>query len=176
MFKILDEKYVMIDAETLSNRANSVIVQLGAVKFDVLNGITDTFMVNIDSADSKKYNCDISKDTLEWWMKQPAEIRKSWQVDKQPLREALMMFKDWYGTDKKYIWCNGASFDYPIVAWSFKECDIELPWKYWDELDVRTISTFFGYKLPKANNHTAKDDATAQANHLLKFFREIPAF
>jgi hypothetical protein len=173
MLKILNRNHMMIDVETLSVKQNAVIVQIAGVAFNVKDGITDTFTVNIDSSDALKYNCVIDRDTLEWWMKQPAEVRKSWQVNKRPLKEAMTSFNEWLRRDA-LLWANGVPFDIGLVRWSLEQCGIERSWHYWDEMDFRTINTFFDYRMPKFNSHNALEDATAQANHLLKFFKEIP--
>ena len=174
MLKILEKNHLMVDIETLLLRTNAVIIQIGAVKFNLKDGIKDEFIVNIDSFDASNYNCDIDKETIKWWLSQPSHVRKTLQNDKKSLYEGLVNFKKWVGDDEQLMWCNGGSFDFPILNWSYKECDIELPWKYWDECDFRTVCTFFDYKFPKTTNtHNALSDSKSQVEHLLTLFNEI---
>jgi len=164
---------IMVDIETLSTDINATIVQIGALKFNLDKGIHDTFLVNI-LPEPKKYNTHVSKDTLEWWMKQPKEIRMSWQVDQLPLPEALTKFNGWLSKfGKAWMYCNGLSFDYPAIRWSYNQTGIKQNWDYWKEVDSRTINSLFDYRLPPGNNHNALDDATHQATHLLKLFKSF---
>lgn len=173
MFKIINDSHVMIDIETLSTKPNAVIIQLAAVKFNLSSGIIDRFTINIDPVDCKKYNCHISKDTLEWWSNKPKDVIQSWQSNVNPMRESIESFVEWIGTDKQWMWCNGGSFDFPIIAWACHELNIEKPWKYWSEMDLRTISSFCDYRLPKGNTHNALQDCEHQVSHLLKLFKQL---
>ena len=66
--------HLMIDLETLGTAADSVILSVGAVKFDLHSTAIDDHgfygSISIDS------NFDagrrVSEDTLLWWLKQPA--------------------------------------------------------------------------------------------------------
>ena len=174
MLKILNKEHMMVDVETLSTKQNAVIVQIGAVSFTLEDGITDRFLVNIDSADALKHNCVVDKETLVWWSKQPEAIRKSWQIDKRTLHEGMTQLNSWLKPEA-LLWANGVPFDIGLIRWSLEQCGIERNWSYWNEMDFRTINTFFDYKMPKMNSHNALADAEAQANHLLKLFKEIAA-
>jgi DNA polymerase III epsilon subunit-like protein len=172
MKKIINSNHVMIDIETLSTRPNAVIIQLAAVKFNK-TGIIDRFSANIDPVDCKKYNCHISTDTLNWWKNKDIEIIKSWQSDIQKTETVMLDFIEWMSDDKKLVWCNGGSFDFPIISWVLSELKLSKPWKYWEEMDLRTISTFFDYKLPKGNTHNAIQDCEHQVQHILKLFNQL---
>ena len=136
------------------------------------DGIYETFTVNIDSGESKIFNTHIDINTLLWWSERPVEIRRGWQTDKVGLIEALTKLNNFLD-EKTNTWCNGGSFDFPILDYSFKACGLTKKWKYWDEIDVRSISTFLDYKLPKGNTHNALEDCKHQTGHLLRLFKEM---
>ena len=164
---------IMVDIETLSTDMNATIVQLAAVKFNLDKGIHDSFMVNI-LPEPKKYNTHVSKSTLEWWMKQPKEVRMSWQKDQVELPEALTKFNAWLDKfPKSWMYCNGLSFDFPVIRWAYSQTGLKQNWDYWKEVDSRTINSLFDYRLPPGNTHNALDDVTHQANHLLKLFKSF---
>lgn len=174
MKKIFAGVHTMIDIETMSTNPNATIIQLAAAKFSLERGIFDEFIINIDPNDCKQYNCDISKETLLWWKDKPLEIRKSLFTNQKSLREAIESFTAWYGVNSNLIWCNGGSFDFPVISWAYIELGIERPWKYWNEMDLRTLSTFFDYRLPKSGTtHNALDDTKHQINHILKLMKSL---
>jgi exodeoxyribonuclease VIII len=182
-FPILKNKFVMVDLETMSTRANAVILSIGAVKFTFEHGITDEFKVNIDPKSCKKHGLHIDKTTVDWWASQSKEARLSWQKDPDPisLPDAMDKFLDWWGTNKN-LWfvCNGMSFDAPILSSALIAVDKRAPWKYRNELDLRTIYNLFGVSTESLKTHDgvyhdSLFDSKFQTHNLLKLF-EYEAF
>ena len=69
----------MLDLETLSTRPNSVILTIGAVKFDPFGGDIDTknglyYRVNVD--EQLAMDRHVLESTVEWWGKQDPEVRE----------------------------------------------------------------------------------------------------
>lgn len=173
MKHLLEKTFVMVDLETLSTKQNGVIVQIGAVKFTVEGGLGDEFLVNIDSKSSLQYGLNVEQDTLQWWAKQPEHIRKSWQVDKQTLPNALNLFNNWLeGSEDALMMANGSVFDFGILRSSYEVTGINRPWPYWNEMDLRTIATLLNIKLSKGNDHNALGDAKNQAKQFIQLFKE----
>jgi len=166
----------MIDIETISTAPNAAILSIGAVKFTFENGLGDEFLVNIDPKSSVSRGLHVDKDTVEWWKTQPKEARDAWKIDPQPLEVAINRLIDFVGKDKKQLlWCQGLSFDFPIIKSSCKSCDIAWPTPYWQEMDSRTIFTLLGIRNDKIRktqdgNHTALADAKSQTLSLIKAF------
>ena len=165
----LNERKIVVDLETLSTHSNACIVSIGAVLIENLE-IVDTFYTNVNGVDGKKAGLHVEKDTLDWWQEQPKEIRDAWQRDPQPLDTALDSFSNFYGGSGS-IWGYGANFDVVILESAYRALGKDIPWKFWDIACLRTLMNVLDKRLPKANNHNALDDATAQANMLLEILK-----
>lgn len=173
---IFNRPHVMFDIETLSTKQNAVIVSIGAVEFTFENGCGREFLVNVDPIDCHKLGLNIEKSTVDWWAKQPKEVSKLWRTNPLPLKTALEHFNNFVGTDNnQYLWAHGAVFDLGIIRSAFEVCNIERKWKYYNEMDSRTIFNLLGIRNDKiraaqGNYHSAADDARSQANTLISAF------
>lgn len=169
-------RQVVVDLETLSTRPNAVITSIGAVAFDLENGILDEFFINVDPMDGKKAGLHIDPDTIAWWQKQSPEAIASWQTDPQPLTEALAKFAEFYKGSQP-IWGNGSVFDITILesayyATGWRDMHPTMPWKYWDIYDMRTLTSILGKRLEKTEvDHNALHDARAEAKLLIEMLR-----
>jgi DNA polymerase III epsilon subunit-like protein len=180
MSEIFDKRGVMVDIETLSQKSNAAIVSVGAVKFSINYGISDKFKVNVDPMSCKEAGLRIDKDTLDWWAKQSPEARRGWQENPKPiaLKDALEQFIEWWGKDDRLFWCQGLSFDSPILSNAFDAVGLKRPWHYRKEMDTRTLFNFVGHI---NSEHRTKDtvnvyhdslgDAIAQTEVLIKLFK-----
>jgi len=164
------KKHVVIDLETLSTQPNACIVSIGAVLIDNLE-IVDTFYINVNAVSCKEVGLHIDPDTIKWWTEQTAEAREAWQKDPVELQEALDKFVSWYGTQSFPAWGYGANFDIVILESAMKAVGVNIPWKFWDISCLRTLMNVLNKRLPKANNHNALDDATAEAKVLLEILK-----
>jgi hypothetical protein len=161
---------VMLDLETLGVTYDSIIVSLAAVKFSISHGVMSEFTVNIDPADSKRYGLKTDKATLEWWAKQPKATVDAWRLNPVPLKDAMTMFCDWYGTKTMPTWAKGGQcFDFPILETSLKKAGLFTPYHFRDCMDYRTVINLFDFKDWKAKSvsHCALDDCKDQCNVLI---------
>jgi len=172
----LEHPHCMLDIETLSTRPDAAIVSIGAVHFSFKHGILEEFKVNIDAKSCKDFGLHIEKDTLDWWSRQPKAARQAWMTNPVPLDEGLNKFSEFFGrNNKRLVWCNGASFDYPILRFGYFMIKGEMPWKYYNEMDLRTINQMFNVRnadvrAGSEGHHDALEDAKAQALHLISIF------
>jgi DNA polymerase III epsilon subunit-like protein len=173
------DRQVVVDLETLSTHPNACIVSIGAVSFNLQDGILDEFFINVDATSSKSHGLHLDPNTIQWWQKQSIEAQKSWQTDPQPLDYALGKFADFYQKGNP-IWGNGSSFDitilesaYYAIGWDKdKVYGNHLPWKFWDIYDMRTLTSILGKKLEKTGiNHNALDDSIAEAKLLIEMLK-----
>lgn len=179
--KVTDPKqvHIMIDLETLSTRANAAIISIGAVKFTLGDGVTDTFYVNIDPKTCKAAGLHVNKETIQWWMEQSKEARDALMINQQPLDVALTEFSDWIGDDWKKVmpWGNGASFDISIMESAYHAIDMKYPWRYSNIMCYRTVMNLMGLSNAKIRasendtHHHALDDAMSQANTLMEILK-----
>jgi DNA polymerase III epsilon subunit-like protein len=136
---------IMLDIETLSTTPNSVILTIGAIKFNRYHEIKDikdleTFYVRIDQNSCKKLNMDISEGTLSWWNLQPDEYKYEALLNKDRISiyDALKSLTNFI-KNCKYIWANSPNFDCTILENAYKLCNLEIPWKFYNLRDTRTV-------------------------------------
>lgn len=164
-------KHIMIDLETLGTRADSVILSLGAVKFDLTSGKIDDkgFYASISIDSNQELGRRIQEDTLLWWLKQEIAAQSVFHEDKTTLSQALEDFSDWVGNDDHEVWSNGADFDIPMLAHAYAQIQMEAPWKFWASNCFRTYKKLPGAKalagaVPFSGvKHNALADAFHQA-------------
>lgn len=163
---------VMVDLETLGTEINSVILTIGAVKFNRADPPRypaekkDAFYRRVDIESCKRLGLKIDPATMEWWNNQNASSRdEAFNVnDRRELKAVLEQFSLWLGQCGK-IWSHGASFDIPILENAYRLCQLPCPWKYYNVRDTRTIYDLAGLNnkdLPVDRNHHALFDCYRQ--------------
>lgn len=131
---------IMIDLEFLSQSSDASVIQIAAVRFGSEVGADDAkikFNRYIN-----KINGSVDMSTLLFWME---NIKNSSYMDDYinnkgiNTRQALVDFQFWlcYRTFER-IWCKG-TLDFPILTNLYRKYDIELPWGYWKENEMRTV-------------------------------------
>jgi hypothetical protein len=159
---------VMVDLETLDKTPTSVIVSIGAVKFDASGISEDTFYSVVDIQSCIDLGLTISGDTIAWWMGQSEQARAVFKAKGDPLAKALIDFAKWVPKGAK-VWGNGASFDNTILANAYGAISVRQPWDFWNDRCFRTVASFSPLKRVNSGvAHNALDDARSQAEHLLK--------
>ncbi len=174
----------MLDLETLGTAPGSVILSIGAVKFNE-NGVYDDFHIGINIQSCLDAGLTINGSTLMWWMDpERNEARAQWVdpgFDKFDLESALVQFHIWLhqnGPNEIEMWGNGANFDNNLLGAAYAAydpCKRPQPWKFWNDRCYRTMKSMYpAIKMPKreGTHHNAVDDATSQVNHLIL----MPAF
>ena len=161
--------HAMIDIETLDTRPNSVVLSVGAVKFDPYAEIephTKTlWRPGVD--DQLAQGRTMSNTTLEWWAKQAEHIKDSTFTEKGRIsvhKFFAELNKYLVGVDK--VWCQGPQFDMVILEDLFKQFDHHMNWAYWQVCDCRTIFNMMPVDPRKAiqqDLHSAEEDAYWQA-------------
>lgn len=180
------ECHYMIDLETLGVTPHSVITSIAVVQFDILTGsISREFFGNIDIQTSLDLGFTINGDTLEWWFSQPNRLEMF--RNKQPIKKILKDLEEFligYNTKKEeqtkkrtYVWGNGSSFDLGILASAFTRCDMNIPWLFYNERDVRTlVSLIPEVKKNMVNNgtpHNALDDCKFQIAYCCEIWKKL---
>ncbi len=167
---------VMVDLETLGNGPNSVIVAIGAVKFDLSSGkLGEEFYMVVDPESCVAHGLQMDVSTVLWWMGQSETARTVFsEPNKFPLPGVLHEFAAFISKGDVKVWGNGASFDNVILANAYTKCEIDRPWKFWSDHCYRTVKALYPHvKLERiGTHHNALDDAKSQALHLIKIFNE----
>ena len=197
-------KDVMIDIETYATRNDAAVVQIGAVAFDPLTGeVNDPFLVSVDRAfyEDVGHPFFVDERTKKWWGQQSVEARKSLDINKVAT-PFLAMDKliEWFEQQEDFkiankrrkssrVWANPPQFDLSILRYLASKAygsDNDVPWKHWQETDMRTLCHISGHvkieDLPGAENlvaHRADHDAIRQAllvSEIMKRIRDAQGF
>jgi len=159
---------IMLDLETLSTRPDSVILTFGAVKFDPFRSeeeITEGLYVRLDVDHQIVLGRHVDDDTLEWWNKQPPDIRE--EALSEEGRTSLEEFtrelnKFIVGSNR--IWAQGPTFDIVILENLYRQMGKPIPWPYYVIRDSRTLlKALKGDKSKNTMLHNAVADCVSQA-------------
>lgn len=165
---------VMIDIETLSTRPDSVILVIGAIKFsrnvdlepfEKLEKI-DTFYKRITIESCIDIGLRIDESTVKWWKQQNPKVRYEAleNPDRIPLKQALQELSSFI-KDSSHIWANSPDFDCTILGEAFNRFEMDIPWKFWNTRDCRTLFDLGGVSklnMPTGDEHNALYDCYRQ--------------
>lgn len=169
----------MLDLETLGNKADSIILSIGAVKFNLDGGIDKNgFYASIDIESNLDLGRRVDEDTLLWWLKQPAAAQQVFHEEKMHLCSALVEFSDWLGHRDWTVWAKGPSFDIAMLEHAYaRSAKMEVPWEFWNTQCVRTYMRLPGAKGIEAPvegvKHNALSDAYQQAKTIQMIHQKL---
>lgn len=177
-------KHVMLDIETLGNKTNSVILSIGACYFEPSTGdIGSTLSVHVDAESCVGVGLNMDPSTVIWWLAQKADAQQKiidGQYSSIPIGGALLKLSEFIDANAQ-VWGNGATFDNSIVKNAYEKMQMNAPWKFWNDRDVRTIVEL-GYQIgfnPKRDmpfdgtRHDALDDAIHQAKYVSAIWQKL---
>lgn len=168
----------MIDIETLATTPDSVILTLGALKFDPTSSAEgDSIYHRLDVDSQLKIGRRVDDGTLEWWSKQALEVREEalGTTNRQSLDEVFAsVSKFMVGVDS--IWAQGPAFDIVILEDILRQLKRPCPWHFWQIRDSRTLFKLVNED-PRPKNfegaHNALTDCYYQAKAVQKVFRQL---
>lgn len=139
-------EHVMVDIETFGTSSNSVITSISLVEFDINTGKTNREVeYHIDINSSLEAGLHIDGGTVLWWLSQPKEAQEllvgGQHVAGFQLIEVLNYVADFLNTTQ-YIWGNSPRLDLGLMADSYKKLNMDIPWDFRKERDVRTLVAF----------------------------------
>lgn len=168
---------LVIDIETLGTEPGATILEIsawcGADGIDLL-------------IDPNSHPGKFELDTLLWWATVPEKPAKQKafdsSADRYGLEIALNRLNDFIKRiEPDYFWGCSPDFDYKHLEYWYKYFQIEIPWKYYQLRDVRTIRDFITReKLDELERqagfigecqHIANYDADLEAR-IVKAFRQ----
>jgi exodeoxyribonuclease VIII len=170
MIKLKDTINVMVDLETLGVGPNSVILSIGAVKFNEKGIGSKSFYKTINIQSCLDAGMEVNGDTLSWWMEQSDAAREVFKAADGPLGAVLRDFRQWLPKGKDWVlWGNGAGFDNVILRNAYDAMGMQVPWLFWQDRCFRTVASSSPMKrVAEGVAHNALDDAITQAKHLIK--------
>lgn len=169
--------HVMIDLETMGSRPGCPVVAIGGVFFNQQHGLGPEFYRKVDLESCVRVGLKLDTSTVLWWMGQSDQARKEITSEpRTPLSGALCELTEWLALTTTSIldqplrvWGNGANFDNPILVAAYEACQLNVPWKFWNDRCYRTIKSLRpDIKIPRTGtHHNALHDAKSQAQHLI---------
>ncbi len=174
--------HIMVDLETLGTKPNSLLLTIGAVRFDPWANDSDTPVeeldhfyrrVSIESFEGIDHNIDDA--TLAWWGKQSEEVQAEAfaEEDRHPIDQVLSDFYKWCG-GLNAIWANGSGFDLNIIEHFSRELKRGVAWNYWQARDARTLYALVpGLERPKTAKHHALWDCWSQVVGVQRVFQHL---
>lgn len=170
----------MLDIETLGNRGDAAVVQIGVVGFDRVTGAVAPAS-RLYVRPHPKSTMDYS--TVKWWMEQSDEARKAVFTNEDRVMEAesalytLNSMFERHGTEGFRVWGKPATFDITILESLYRACYMEPPWKHWNVRCLRTLLDVTGYprelEVKPEIKHDGGHDARAQAKTALLALKRI---
>lgn len=176
----MNNEHFMIDIETLSTAVNTAVLSIGAVEFDPFSGeIKNEFYHELRFTDQQDRAIDIR--TVQWWVKQVYHNVQRGEIfikdEKTPVRNALILLKDFMGTGGKTVWACDPDFDCAILSSLYTEYKLTTPWLYYEPKSVRTIrelAKLHSIGLPGATKtHNALEDCLRQVEEVVAFNQAI---
>jgi len=164
---------LMVDIETLGTKPGSVILSIGAVAFDALTGeIGEEFYASINPASATHAGLTIDAATVQWWMEQSEEARRSAFAGGRQIGGVLAEFSTYIRrASADRVWAKPPSFDLLLIESAFRACGMETPWDYRSPRDCRTLFDLTGTTQPSVGiAHNALDDAKAQAMGVIEAY------
>lgn len=169
---------VMLDLETLATGPDSVILTLGAVKFNpyILDSFGQGLYLRIDVDEQIGLGRYVDESTIEWWGNQKESVREEalgtdGRVSLHELHHQLNKFL--VGVDD--IWAQGPVFDIPILESLYRQMKWPLAWQYWQIRDSRTLFGVHGDPRVKdpSRHHNAFEDALDQAKGVQLIYNQL---
>lgn len=170
---------VMVDLETLGNKATSTIFQISASGFDIATGLSINSFNGISDI-SKNDKMNVTGDTIKWWLDTDAELLKTLLNKGEGSSDMLLIeFFKWLNAMTKdndvYLWGNGILFDNNLLRTQFEALGMSYPIHFRNDRDVRTIVELAALKTgktvkelqaeyndPSLTAHNAMDDVYYQ--------------
>lgn len=162
-------EHLSIDIETLGTRPGSIVLSVGLVPFTLNEPVNpeNAEYWRISLVDSLIVGLQADRDTLDWWAKQTTEARAALeQGEVRTLASTgyrLEHVLATHCTEKCLVWMKGPSFDGVLLTAALEVAGRKVPWKYWQERDVRTICDGVHEPKREGTHHNAADDAVHQA-------------
>ena len=170
---------VMLDLETLGTRPDTVIMTLGAVKFDPFDPEREPgpgIYLRMDIEEQLTLGRTVDDSTIVWWAQQDPRVRaEAWEDGDrssiQELKQELNRFLVGVGD----IWCQGPVFDIAILEDLYRSQNWGFPWYFWQISDSRTLFKVHGDPRQKGRDqaHNALLDCVYQAQAVQSIYHKL---
>lgn len=165
-------RHIMLDIETTGTSVQAPILQIaGAI---MIEGHAEPFInVRVDRHAQLTYASE-DQATLDWWKRQPEEIRIAVFSGTTHIQDALIALARII-TKEDIVITQGPHFDIAILSYHMREWHIEQPWHYRNIRDLRQMRAQFNGRTTKhAGAHDAMDDAMQQMEDFIELVSRHP--
>lgn len=177
-----DQTHIVIDLETLDTSPSAVVTSIGVAIGS--KGAFTSWQVNLEITSQLLNGRTVSQSTLAWWKEQQKYTQQLMLENQLQTPQALSnLVIELEGLQVKLgesniaVWGNSPSFDLVILSSLFEQYRSSVPWKYWQERDLRTYGAMVGvsfneWKQQQENSfvaHCAKEDAMAELKYLFTY-------
>ena len=163
---------VMIDIETLSTQTNATILTIGAIRFNRKTNVgnyddiktSNKFYCRINKTSCEKIKMHTDPETKKWWSMQSREAQYEVFYNEENRIDIDVALKKLYEFIKgcNIFWSHSPNFDYVILENAYKMLNMEIPWKFWQLRDTRTM-----YDIGNVNLKTIADKNCKVTHHSL---------
>lgn len=169
---------IMVDCESLGPFADSVILSIAIIPFNLMEKTTMKELVDRglylklrvkDQIESGRFVC---KDTLQWWRKQSPEAQEILKPSPSDVRleSALDIIIDYlekldFDKKKGFVHCRGIQFDFPLVQNAYRTLGRleDMPFNSWNLHDTKTFIRTL--TCDKFANYTLDDPSVMNGYH-----------
>jgi len=185
------ERHGVADIETLSTCDRAVVTSIGIVAFTRHELLEANFRhCHMQLGVQEQLNCGrvIDASTLHFWLTQDGNVRAN-EVDvglrlDVPVQETLIELYEWFAKNSVVcLWGNGSTFDNIILKSLFHMFELQWPFAYNADRDLRTLLGNYGisksqvqvnYDTSKLSKHSAIDDAKLEALYMRHVLQKYP--
>lgn len=162
-------KHVCVDLETLATVPGAVVLEIGAVAFDLdvpeEEWLRFSREVAMRAPDQQERVIDV--DTLDWWTKRAKEGAVIPGLSAgMDLADAVRAFFEWFRQHEAEdcrVWAWGMDFDFGILKNAADQIGEKLPWRYNNQRCARTLCQELGVSREGEVTHEACWDAVQEA-------------
>jgi hypothetical protein len=173
----------MLDLEYLAGSTSAVVVQIGAMPFDIAADKYDPslfFSVNLSIEEQLHAGRKIDARTLEWWMGQAVEKNAvpPWFKDQQPVKKSLENLTSFLynHTDPRNLRVfNHVNCDAVKIQDLCTQFHVKFPWMWKHTHHIHTLVMLSGVKPPKhtASDHEAINDCVRQIKYCTECWKAL---
>lgn len=172
-------RHMMIDLETLATTPDAVVFQIGFAVFDKDGNVFDSVRMEIDILPQIMKGRKVDPETQRWWAQQ---LESSWyrHFDNQiSLDHAFATIKRHFvSRECRHVWANSPSFDCVILESLAGQFNLELPWNFRQQMDVRTLKTLGRIMEvprldPEPATHDSREDCLRQIREVSHYWRML---
>lgn len=175
--------HIMIDLETMGTQPGSAIVAIGAVEFNINQGILSSLYIPCTLQSNVDIGLTIDAETVTWWMERDQAARAEIYSASRSIQYGLTSLAEYLAglepdIRQRLIWGNGSDFDNVLLDVAYRAADIDRPWEFWNNRCYRTLKKLYPHiKMNRTGtHHNAVNDAESQAQHLIDICNQTELF